>query len=153
MLFFDGLLDPSAASDVTLSTYDVARTIRCEARKSVREKVKVFLQYTILENGQPDLPAREIGARLEANSTLFYKIDSKWFTGLTKFYLDTFKNSAVAYDFTFDMTEVNNVDAAMSPAAAWLIARGLETLPTRMRTVALFPRHHNPCGDGQLSLL
>src|SRR3954447_17165438 len=76
--------------DVTLSTYDVARTIRCEARKSVRDKVKVFLQYAILENGQPDAPARAIGARLEANSELFYKIDSKWFTGLTKFYFDMF---------------------------------------------------------------
>jgi len=97
--------------DVTLSTYDVARTIRCEARKAVRDKVKVFLQHAILENGEPDLPARAVGARLIENSELFYKIDSKWFTGLTKYYFDTFKNSAVAYDFTFDMTEVNNVDA------------------------------------------
>lgn len=130
--------------DVTLSTYDVARTIRCEARKSVREKVKVFLQYAILENGQPDLPAREIGARLEANSTLFYKIDSKWFTGLTKFYFDTFKNSAVAYDFTFDMTEVNNVNATIdllkpfttSKASAALTA-GIDRTRQNIRTFTI----------------
>lgn len=90
--------------DVThLPTHQIAHRVRCETRVAIRDNLTQWLEGTkepdkltlarIVKTGTPD----QIKAALYNNSD-------------AKFILDTFADTAIAYDFTFNATENNKVD-------------------------------------------
>jgi hypothetical protein len=96
--------------DVTgYRTYDIVQKIRCEAREAVKSKLIAFLTY-------PDSPPRtqEIGRELQDGRRSFKNFDTGMLDKTTRRYVDLYANSAIAYDFTFDITEKNNLGGSLN---------------------------------------
>jgi hypothetical protein len=95
--------------DVTgVSTNDIVRKIRCEARDAVRAKLVAWL----VSRGN-DERARAIGAELSSGAMSLDTFSTKGFAPSTVLYINYFSQSVIAYNFTFDMTELNNLDATV----------------------------------------
>jgi hypothetical protein len=83
------------------NTYQIVSKIRCEAREAVR---KIAVEYIRRRNPH-------IAAGLE-NRTIRYKNFDRNLVDLrTQVGLERYDRGAIAYDFTFDITEKNNVTA------------------------------------------
>jgi hypothetical protein len=100
-------------NDVTgVSTHEIVKRIRCEARDAVRD---ILIEH--LRN-PTDLANAEMSRRLAdaiVNKTLpLYKVDYKIFKGRAQELVAAFQNTAIAYTFTFDMTELNNFDPTIN---------------------------------------
>jgi hypothetical protein len=100
-----------------IPTYPIVRKIRCEARDAIRTKIIKFLNQV---EGDPN--ATKYGAELQENPALWAGFNDKWFSHEVTAMLQKFEGSAIAYNFTFDMTEINNVDATVDLIAP--ITRG-----------------------------
>lgn len=95
--------------DVTgASTNDIVRKIRCEARDAVRAKLAAWLV-----NAPNDERARTVGAALSSGAMSLDAFTTQGLTPNTAKYINYFAQSVIAYNFTFDMTELNNLDATV----------------------------------------
>jgi hypothetical protein len=100
--------------DVTgVSTYEIVQQIRCETRQAVIDSALDYLTKS------PDVDARsrEIGLgfaeEFAANPDSIAKLNPKLFKGEVYKILNVFWTTAVAYNYTLDMTEVNNADGEL----------------------------------------
>lgn len=100
--------------DVTgVSTYDIVRNIRCEARDAVRDKIILFLGQV-----EGDPAATKYAQLLKDNRELWLKFNDHWFSPPVTAMLQRFEGSAIAYNFNLDMTEINNFDPKVDLASA-----------------------------------
>lgn len=88
-----------------VSTYDIVRNVRCEARDAIREKIILFLAQV-----EGDPAATKYADLLKNDRTLWVKFNDRWFSPPVTAVLREFEGSAIAYNFALDMTEVNNFD-------------------------------------------
>jgi hypothetical protein len=108
--------------DVTggVDTFMIAQKIRCEARQAVLDNMADYL----IQYGES--PAtRQMGAEFKDGTRPFSSFKDSLFHGYVKDNIQKFENSAIAYNFTLDMTEINNLDATVD--LSWPFARGSGT--------------------------
>lgn len=89
-----------------VSTHTIVRKIRCEARTALKDNLTQWLNQTA------DPEAKRIGYEFASGRPLGTFSDTL-FRGPVREIIQKFENSAIAYDFTFDMTETNNLDATL----------------------------------------
>jgi hypothetical protein len=93
--------------DVTgVSTYNIVRQIRCEARQAVFEYAINWL--TGPKNLDPQ--AREIGNQFREGLRPVHQLSYKLFTGEVRRYVQLFAATGIAYNFQLQALETNNVD-------------------------------------------
>jgi hypothetical protein len=88
-----------------VKTDDIVKRIRCEAREAIRLKASDYLSFHT-----EDPAAIELSQALARED---YEFNRKQFLALSnqpKQALIKVGTSAIAYNFTFDMTEINNLD-------------------------------------------
>jgi len=88
-----------------ISTDEIVKHIRCEAREAIRLKASDYLSF------HTEDPAAI--ALSQALAQEDYEFDRKQFLALSsqpRLMLAKVGSSAIAYNFTFDMTEINNLD-------------------------------------------
>jgi hypothetical protein len=88
-----------------VSTDEIVKRIRCEAREAIRLKASDYLSFHT-----EDPAAIELSQALARED---YEFDRKQFLALSnqpRQALVKVGSSAIAYNFTFDMTEINNLD-------------------------------------------
>jgi hypothetical protein len=96
---------PEQVTGVT--TDEIVKRIRCEARDAIRRKTSDYLSF------HTEDPAAIALSQLLAQED--YTFDPKLYLKLRnqpKQVLIKFGSAAIAYNFTFDMTEINNLDPA-----------------------------------------
>jgi hypothetical protein len=103
--------------DVTgVSTVTIVKKIRCEARNALKENLISWL--TNPKAHANPVPAREIGQALEDGSLplegFYRKAEISRLGAREKSNIQMFQRTAVAYDFTFDITEMNNLDPTVN---------------------------------------
>jgi hypothetical protein len=92
--------------DVThVSTPDIVRNVRCEARDAIRGKI-----IAVLGQVEGDPAATKYAQLLHDDPTLWQKFNKLKFSSVVTIGLAKYEQSAVAYNFSLDMTEVNNLD-------------------------------------------
>lgn len=93
--------------DVTgVSTYDIVRQIRCEARQAIFDEAIGWL--TGPKN--PDLDAQRIGLEFQSGARPINTFNYTLFKGGVRQIVQLFYNTGIAYNFNLDMTETNNFD-------------------------------------------
>lgn len=93
--------------DVTgVSTYNIVRQIRCEARQAIFDEAIGWL--TGPKN--PDLEAKEIALEFQSGARPIDSFNYTLFKGGVRQIVQLFFNTGVAYNFQLDMTETNNID-------------------------------------------
>jgi hypothetical protein len=93
--------------DVTgVSTYNIVRQIRCEARQAVFEYAVQWLAGP----KNPDLEAREIGRQFQEGLRPIHTLGPHLFKGEVRKLVQTFSTTGIAYNFQLQMLETNNVD-------------------------------------------
>jgi hypothetical protein len=91
--------------DVTgRNTYQIVQKIRCEARDALGRKL---IALFIADFSPPQ--TQEIGRALADGRLIFKTFDYRRLDPTTISYLVKYANSAIAYEFTFDITENNNL--------------------------------------------
>jgi hypothetical protein len=96
--------------DVTgVPTYVIVRQIRCETRDAIRDSITGFLSHYI---SYPDILAKSKELKDDPSSWISFTTEE--FGGGLGQELSKFGNSAIAYDFSFDITEKDNSDASAS---------------------------------------
>ena len=116
---------PEDASGV--KTTEIVRRIRCEARDGVRQKIAVWLMY----RGSIDDPeAARLGPLIADDPRALdtFKQDQKRLKSVTLAYINLFAKSVISYNFTFDMTELNNLDATVDLAKVFKSSNSTDTL-------------------------
>lgn len=98
-------IHPLPENTTGVKTYDIVRSVRCEARDALRKKIIAFLAQV---GGDP--AATDYALLLQENPALWAKFNSRWFSPPVAAILGKFGNAAIAYNFNLDMTEVNNLD-------------------------------------------
>lgn len=91
-----------------ITTFNIVKQIRCETReaafntliKGLADNPKVFGE-----------PAQRIAEGFRDHPELMYRLKPGLFTGNARDFVDYFWNTGVAYNFSLDMTETNNLDA------------------------------------------
>jgi hypothetical protein len=107
--------------DVTGGTTEmIAKKIRCEARQAVLDNMADYL----IEWGDSDATKR-IGAEFKDKTRPLSSFKDSLFHGYVKDVIQKFEHSAIAYNFTLDMTETNNLDATVD--LSWPFAHGAGT--------------------------
>jgi hypothetical protein len=103
--------------DVTgVSTFTIVKKIRCEARDALKE----YLISWLTNPRAHDNPAaaQYIGEALKDGrlpvEDFYKKSVIGALTASEQQRVQTFRNTAIAYDFTFDMTEMNNLDPTVN---------------------------------------
>jgi hypothetical protein len=93
--------------DVTgVSTYDIVRQIRCEARQAIFDEAIGWL--TGPKN--PDLDAQRIGLEFQSGARPINTFNYTLFKGGVRQIVQLFYNTGIAYNFNLDMTETDNFD-------------------------------------------
>jgi hypothetical protein len=93
--------------DVTgVSTYNIVRQIRCEARQAVFEYAVQWLAGP----KNPDLEAREIGRQFQEGLRPIHTLGPHLFKGEVRKLVQTFSATGIAYNFQLQMLETNNID-------------------------------------------
>lgn len=93
-----------------VSTPDLVDYIRCETRQAVQDKAIEELK------GDSHPSAQQLGVLLEGNRDLFRGFDRRLLAGtLERAFYDRYIQTGVAFDFTFDITEVNKASANVDP--------------------------------------
>ena len=93
--------------DVThLNTLGIVKQIRCEARRSIIAAAARFIKRKGTAESQ------QIGQDLEDDKIDFTEVERK-LDPFTRFFIEKYSKAAIAYDFTFDMTEDNDVSTAV----------------------------------------
>jgi hypothetical protein len=57
---------------------------------------------------------RQLAEEIESGALPLYKISDRLFRGKARYIVGQFEDTAVAYNFTFDMTELNNIDPTIN---------------------------------------
>jgi hypothetical protein len=115
-----------------VSTKDIVRQIRCEARKSLIDMALNFLSRGDGNNES----SRLIAEQFRSGSRSISEFSPKLFKGFQKASLDTFWTTGIAYNFNLDMTEVNNLNASVGfsqPFATGVFGLGGRTGVDRSR--------------------
>src|SRR5437763_12588454 len=98
---------PPLAADVTgVSTYDIVRQIRCEARQAIFDEAVGWLTGS----KNPDLEAQKIGQDFQNGTRSINTFNYTLFKGQVRQIVQLFFNTGIAYNFNLDMTETNNID-------------------------------------------
>jgi hypothetical protein len=105
-----------------LSTSKIVNKIRCEAKDAVRDKLIVWLEYRAYADS--DRQGRDPEAGRRATELIDHPERLATFTtaGLTPqtaIFIEYFAQSVISYNFTFDMTELNNIGATVDIAQAF----------------------------------
>jgi hypothetical protein len=124
--------------DVTgISTYDIVRQIRCEARQAVFDEAIGWLAGP----KDPDPQARSIGLEFQNGSRPMQTFNYTLFRGPVRQVVQLFYNTGVAYNFQLDMTEVNNVDPTLDflklfgkTAFTWNVTANADRMRENTRT-------------------
>ena len=88
--------------DVTgYDTYEIVSKIRCEAREAVRGYVIQFIKKT-----RPD-----IAQGLQDGSIAFRNFNRRQLNAASQRILERYDHAVIAYDFSFDITEKNDLTA------------------------------------------
>ena len=96
-------IHPLPEDYAALDTFSIAKQIRCEARQSIRSAaIRFFRQSSAAET-------RRIAEELADNTLPFYKLDLHRLDKYTLSFVDKYLPAAIAYDFTFDITEDNDL--------------------------------------------
>ncbi len=95
--------------DVTgIPTDTIVRKTRCEARAAVKKSLVDWLLAYPEGSYQ-----RQLGDGFSSGSRPLQTFDDALFHGSERTIVRMFENSAIAYDFTLDITETNNLDATI----------------------------------------
>src|SRR5262249_41293174 len=99
--------------DVTgISTHLIVKRIRCEARDAVKDILVEHLRHpTDLVNAEMN---RRLADAIESGALPLNQISDRTFRGTARYIVGQFEDTAVAYNFTFDMTELNNFDPTIN---------------------------------------
>jgi hypothetical protein len=101
--------------DVTgVSTFTIVKKIRCEARDALKENLIRWLKKSTAHNNSAaalDIAERLEDGRLPVEN--FYTEIGK-LSAREQSNIKMFKDTAIAYDFNFDMTEMNNLDPTVN---------------------------------------
>jgi hypothetical protein len=112
--------------DVTgVTTYEIARQIRCETREAAKERV--LTEIRTLAMGSPyqagDPVAQRLLARYVDNGEDISTFSPALFPGpdyaLVRAYLNTIYSTAVAYSFDLTMDETNNLGTVLDWLGPW----------------------------------
>lgn len=88
--------------DVTgYDTYEIVAKIRCEAREAVQDKAIALM------GASTDARMNELARELAVDRSKFKKFSSLPLSPAVKFFADKYAKTAIAYEFTFDITEDN----------------------------------------------
>lgn len=162
--------------DVTgVTTYEIARQIRCETREAAKDRV--LTEIRTLAIGSPyqagDPRAQQLLAQYEDNREDISTFRPELFSGsnyaLVRAYLNTIYSTAVAYSFDLTMDEQNNLGTTIDLLGPWVtkLTLGVTADANRERsneevftltdtlgdllTNLSTPQHGVPyCGDAQL---
>ncbi|MCC0036366.1 MAG: hypothetical protein H6887_14025 [Hoeflea sp.] len=83
------------------TTYQIVAKIRCETRDAIRNKVIAYLKSSRVHK------IRNVGASLENGSKKFSSIKYVEIDPETRNNIQIYEDTAIAYDFTIDITEKN----------------------------------------------
>jgi hypothetical protein len=98
-------ISPSTKDVTGLQTSDIVRQVRCETREGLRDNIVNWLSR--YSEGTPEhILADSIKAQGE-----HYLFSEDQFPLAALPIIKEFEDAAIAYNFSFDMTEVNNLDA------------------------------------------
>lgn len=113
--------------DVTgVTTYEIARQIRCETREAAKDRV--LTEIRTLAMGSPyqagDPVAQRLLARYDDNREDISTFSPALFPGpdyaLVRAYLNTIYSTAVAYSFDLTMDETNNLGTVLDWLGPWV---------------------------------
>ena len=96
-------------------TGKIVQKIRCEARDGVRDKLIAWLEYRAYlddDRAGRDIKAGDRAAELKKHPDSLATFKTDGLTLRTAVYINYFAQSVISYNFTFDMTELNNIDAS-----------------------------------------
>jgi hypothetical protein len=107
--------------DVThLRTVDVVDRIRCETRRAIQDKA---IDLLVNLSADPASPSRRLGEYLSAHREAFFSFSpSRLGSKLERDFYDRYINTAIALEFSFDITE--NGGAGFTADPVKLIAGG-----------------------------
>jgi hypothetical protein len=94
-----------------ITTFNIVKQIRCETREAVFDTFIKVLADNPEVFGEA---AQEVAERFRGHSELMDQFKPKLFTGNARDFVNFFWNTGVAYNFTLDMTETNNLDAQIN---------------------------------------
>jgi hypothetical protein len=100
--------------DVTgFRTADIVDRIRCESRLAIQDKAIAMLRGYGERTHNPQPIA--IAADLEQRRGSVWKFDPRILDRDERIFFNKYIETAIAYEFTFDITEANKLDPALSP--------------------------------------
>lgn len=108
-----------------LDTFLIVGQIRCEARDAIKGAAAYFLQTADAR----DQYAIQAGQKLSDGSMDFADLDVDRLGEITRPMVLKYEDAAIAYDFTFDITEENDLSTQIDLAGA--ISRGTLSIPIK----------------------
>jgi len=102
---------PATENVTGLDPFAIERQIRCESQSALQDKV-IRLLLADAEFTQ-NSAAKKLAEDLEENRLLFRRFHTIKFDSIVAPYIDKYLNAAIAYEFTFDITEDNEADAGI----------------------------------------
>ena len=100
--------------DVTgFRSVDIVDRIRCESRLAIQDKAIAMLREYGQQTHKPQPIA--MAADLEQHRGLVWNLDPRTLDRNERIFFNRYIETAIAYDFTFDIAETNKVDPALSP--------------------------------------
>ncbi|KAF0230369.1 MAG: hypothetical protein FD175_1691 [Beijerinckiaceae bacterium] len=115
-----------------VNTVDIVRKIRCEARSAIAERAIMFLM-------RDDAPAKtyKIGEALKKGNLSFKNVNYYDLDMKTAEYVKKYDNSAIAYQFTFNIKENNDINVGLDllkPLTGGSIGLGISSSNNRERS-------------------
>jgi hypothetical protein len=90
-----------------ITTFNIVKQIRCETREAV---FNTFIKV-LADNPQVfGEPARTVAEGFRGHPELMDQLKPALFTGAARDFAGFFWNTGIAYNFSLDMTEINNLD-------------------------------------------
>ena len=124
-----------------LTTFNIVKQVRCETREAI------FDTYIKALADNPNVfgeRAREIAEEFRGHPELMARFKPTLFTGSARELVDFFWNTGIAYNFSLDMTETNNLDAQVDFLGALTnsvpslgVSAGLDRQRENIRTFTL----------------
>jgi hypothetical protein len=127
VLLFSGCAIHPVPENVTgVTTYDIARQIRCETREAAKDRV--LTEIRTLAAGSPyqpgDLRAQQLLARYEGDGEDISTFRPALFSGpdyaLVRAYFTIIYSTAIAYSFDLTMDEQNNLGTTLDFLGPWV---------------------------------
>jgi len=89
-----------------VSTFDIVKQIRCEARQAIFD----FAIFWLTEIQQEDEDARRIGLEFKQGRRPIHEFDYTLFKPPIRQLVEPFFRTGIAYNFQLQMQEINNID-------------------------------------------